>query len=57
MESVSMCCSVLYEMYIVTVYIIYFSLRTLHFFYMTLGTKIVLNNIILIWFEHTVHNI
>jgi hypothetical protein len=52
----SVCSSVLYEAYIVVVYIIYFCLRTLYFFYMTLGTKIILNNSILIWFEHIVHN-
>jgi len=45
-----------YEALIVIVHIIYFSLRTLYFFYMTLCTKIIVNNITLIWFKHIVHN-
>ena len=49
--------SVIYVAYIVIVCIINFFLAYFVLLYMTLGTKIVLNNSIVIWFELIIHNI
>jgi hypothetical protein len=45
-----------FVLYVAYFFIVYILLRTLYFFYMTMGTKFVLNNSVLIWGEHILHN-